>query len=109
MYANNSVFSINDIGVTSMPMPAVDNALKCVTDRMPCCEGDAVGEWFFPDDSLVTNISSNPFYRSRGDDGTVNLNRLNAEVTEPAGLYRCQVPDADGINQTLNANIGKSI
>ena len=33
------------------------------------------------------------FYRNRGDDGTVNLNRLNTNVITPTGLFCCEVPD----------------
>ena len=107
IYASNSVFSITEIGVTDT---STDNALKCVTDRMPCCSTDTVGQWFFPDGSQVSDNTSSPFYRSRGDDdGTVNLNRLNAGVMEPAGQFRCDVPDANGMSQTLYANISKDV
>ena len=49
-----------------------------------------------------------PFYTSRDvDEGTVNLNRLNSNSAEPFGLFYCVVPDAEGVNQTLFANIGE--
>ena len=54
------------------------------------------------------------FYRNRGDDGTVNLNRLNSNITSPIGLFCCMVPDATSLNingayemQRICVNIGK--
>ena len=49
------------------------------------------------------------FYRTRGDDGTVNLNRLNTNVFTPTGLFCCEVPNAIGAMQRLCANIGELI
>jgi hypothetical protein len=48
------------------------------------------------------------FYRNRGDDGTVNLNRLN-DVMMPTGLFCCEVPNTAGDAQPLCANLGKRI
>ena len=47
------------------------------------------------------------FYRNRGDDGTVNLNRLSG-IVMPTGLFCCVVPDSIGITNRVCANIGKS-
>ena len=46
------------------------------------------------------------FYRNRGYDGTVNLNRHKTTITSPTGLFCCTVPNAQGKNQMLCANIG---
>ena len=101
--SNNAVF-ISDIG------DADNNRLQCITDRMPCCVSpDRVGEWYFPDGGMVQPIESTPppstFYKNRGDDGTVNLNRLNNDVMMPTGQYCCKVPDATGVNRTACAII----
>ena len=112
VYANNSAIQITVIGKTD-PDADLNDGLQCITDRMPCCaatEGRA-GEWYFPNGTLVpvlgtgTNMAT-AFYRNRGDDGTVNLNRLNTNVLIPTGLFCCEVPDVAGDTQPLCANIG---
>ena len=48
------------------------------------------------------------FYRNRGEDGTVNLNRFNSDVMMPTGRFCCVVPDAMNVDHTVCVNIGKS-
>ena len=101
--ANNSAVSIFDIG------DANNNRLQCITDRVPCCSAMATraGEWYFPDGrGMVLGPTQSPttFFRDRGDDGTVNLNRPNF-VMMPTGQYCCEVFDATGVNQTTCAII----
>ena len=93
LQANNSALFISDISNT------VNTRLQCITDTVSCCTTDPAGEWFFPDGGMVPiqNMSTT-FYRNRGDDGTVNLNRLN-DVMMPTGRFCCVVPDATGVSQ----------
>jgi hypothetical protein len=59
---------------------------------------------------MVPNkVGASSFYRNRGDDGTVNLNRLNTNIFTPTGLFCCEVPDAAGDTQPLCANIGMQL
>ena len=105
VYPNNSFITITEIGnVYRQPM---NNALQCVTDLMPCCKLARIGEWYFPNGTRVPLLGdgATAFYRSRGLDGTVNLHQLNANITQPTGLYCCRFPDATGANQTLCINI----
>ena len=107
VYANNSVISITEIGVTN-PDTNLNEGLQCITDRIPCCRRDfRTGEWYFPNRTMVSGQSNSPsFYRNRGmDDGTVNLNRINANVMMPTGLFCCKVPDGTGIVQTVCVTI----
>jgi hypothetical protein len=61
---------------------------------------------YTPDRAIVsTQSTAVSLYRTRGDDGTVNLNRLSG-VMMPTGLFCCEVPDAAGDTQSLCANIG---
>jgi hypothetical protein len=78
---------------------------------MPCCATppNRQGEWLFPDG--VTTVpgpiqSPTTFYRTRGDDGTVNLNRLNTNVMMPTGQFCCRVLDAADTEQTVCVDIG---
>ena len=109
VYANNSVVPITEIRETNTTS---NTGLQCITDRMPCCFSEGrTGEWFFPNGLHVPiQNSAVTFYRTRGDDGTVNLNRLNTNVITPTGLFCCRVPDARGLNvmPRLCANISKT-
>ena len=104
VYANNSVISITEIEQTDT---SANNGLQCITDRRPCCKINRAGEWFFPNGSVVpTQGVATTYYRNRGDDGTVNLNRVNSDVTMPTGEFCCVVTDATDAVQTLCVNIG---
>ena len=97
-YPNNSVFLMTDIGEDDM-------ALTCVTDSVQCCQAaNGEGEWFYPNNTLVSTsgVGMN-FYRDRGSQ-VVRLNRRNNALS-PTGKYRCTIPDASGVMQTLVANI----
>ena len=106
VYANSSAIPITEIGKTNATS---NTGLQCITDRMPCCaslfEGRA-GEWYFPSWMIVPRQGDAvTFYRTRGDDGTVNLNRLNTTVFMPTGLFCCEVPDAADVIHILCADI----
>ena len=114
-YTNNSVIPITEIEQTLTSNGVTDatsnKGLQCITDRKPCCAAMATraGEWFFPDEGGMVPVQgiATSFYRNRGDDGTVNLNRLNVGVLTPTGTFCCVVPDATGDDQTVCANIGR--
>ena len=105
VYANNSVIPITEIGETDSTS---NTGLQCITDRRPCCvtRGRA-GEWYFPDGTTTVppQGAAITFYRNRGDDGSVNLNRLNSGVMMPTGLFCCVVPDFNDIMQRVCATI----
>ena len=110
VYANNSTIQITEIGQTD-PDTDLNEGLQCITDRMPCCQSfsNRLGEWRFPKEmGTVPPVgTATSFYRNRGDDGTVNLNRVNTNVMSPTGLFCCEVPDAAGDIRPVCANIGK--
>ena len=103
--ANNSNINIRNIGQLS---DDPNSALQCITDKIRCClsQNPRHGEWYLPNEELVQGTTStSAFYRNRGDNGEVSLNRPNG-VLSPTGLFCCEVPDATGTNQTLCVNIG---
>ena len=110
-YRNNSLFFFHEIGRTNES----GNVLQCVTDKAKCCMSrpNRFGEWYFPNGSLIPveyrgdTGHAKVFYRNRGDDGTVNLNRATHQIISPTGHYCCKVPNAANVSQTLCANIGK--
>ena len=107
VYSNNSAILITEIGETNT---ISNTGLQCLTDRRPCCASlpNRQGEWLFPDG--VTPVPpqgvATTFYRNRGDDGTVNLNRLNTNVMMLTGQFCCEVPNASGVIQRVCANLG---
>ena len=103
---NNSNINIRNIGQTS---DDPNGALLCITDKIPCClsQNPGLGEWYLPNEDLVQGTtSSTAFYRSRGDNGEVSLNRPSG-VESPTGEFCCEVPDYVDTNQTLCVNIGE--
>ena len=102
---NNSNINIRNIGQSS---DNPNGVLQCITDNLLCCSGDPrLGEWYQPNGTLVQGTASTTaFYRTRGANGEVSLNRPS-DVESPTGQFCCEVPDATSTNQTLCVNIGK--
>ena len=103
-YQNNSLVNLEDIGED-------ENALLCVTDLTVCCcppytgemEPD-IGNWFFPNGTRVPNGDDDitsallwDFYRTSSH-SMILLNRRKGGVN---GIYRCEIPDALGVTQTI--------
>ena len=118
VYTNNSIIPITAIGETdTMTMPPhldSNNGLQCITDKRPCCAGtqDREGEWYFPNGTKVPiKNHATTFYRNRGNNGTVNLNRVNgtSDVIMPTGEFCCQVHNSLDENVTVCVNIGKRL
>ena len=104
LYYNSSVINLTDIG------EGHSAALLCLTDNTQCCKGGhnpsrALGHWYFPDGTPVPDglDASRSIYRNRGP-SVVRLNRRN-NAQSPTGLYRCEIPDASGTNQTLYVGV----
>lgn len=78
----------------------------CFTNKTCCC-GDSpnrFGDWYFPDKARVGVDGANGnFYRDRGP-SVVRLNRRN-DATMPTGVFRCEIPDASGNNQTVYVGV----
>ena len=116
IYANNSDILITSIGTDHKRLPS--EGLVCNTDYRPCCRyfppgsptSVSVGEWYYPNGDQVPLLSvGDVFYRTRGeDDGTLNLFRRDTDIASPIGSFCCEIPVADGVSQTLCANIGET-
>ena len=82
-------------------------ALFCFTNKIHCCSSvettnGTLGEWFFPNETRVRNISSEDgFYRGSGPSIVALHRRNNANRT---GVFRCQIPDT-GTNQQLYVGV----
>ena len=96
-YQNNSLVTLGSIGEG-------DDALLCLTDNTACCSraqvpgGSILGDWYYPNDTGIPNIGEmRDFYRNRGA-SVVRMHRRRDGVT---GIYRCTIPNATGVDQTM--------
>ena len=104
-YANNSNIFITDIGEGDC------GALLCYTDLTECCADSdtpvgvgALGQWVYPNGSVVgTESDGQDFYINRGP-SVVRLNRRR-NATSTTGLFCCEVPDAAATNTRTCINI----
>ena len=59
------------------------------------------GQWYYPDGSMVPiNAAGEDFYRGRGDNQAIHLNRRN-NAQSPTGSFCCELPDNSGVIHTL--------
>ena len=85
VYQNNSLVTLEEIGER-------DDALLCVTD------GLLLGHWFFPNGSRLPSSGQQwDFFRAR-DRSMVRMHRRRGGVS---GIYRCEIPDAMNVTQTI--------
>ena len=106
VYLPGDTILITTIGVSGTDP---DSSLVCVTSNVntQCCRpidgpgdsGGNVGEWYFPDGTIVPRNSAAPsagFTRS-GFTHEVRLNRRN-DAMLPTGIFECRVPDPVATN-----------
>ena len=113
---NNSLVNLDDfLYRTNSEQPTNVNGLQtlmCVTDLVACCETQGLGNWYYPDGNIVTGVGSPTFVTNRGQNEAINGQQFYGSVrlwrrytpTE-RGLFRCELPDANGVNQNLYVNI----
>ena len=99
---NNSYISIDQISDGR-------NALKCMTDNVDCCNDTSVGNWRDVRGSPVQEgrAGSSCLYVTRGD-GEISLNRNSDCIPHISGLWRCDISDSSGDNQSLYIYISNS-
>ena len=81
-----------------------NDALLCLTNYTACCRsthtgGAALGQWLFPNGTIVSKETANEwdFYRTRGQ-MVVRLNRRRGGVE---GIYHCEIHDGMNAAQTV--------
>ena len=98
-YQNNSIVTLEDIGEGS-------DSLLCLTDQTACCRPpytdggnrSAIGNWYFPSGTRVPSSGGEQdLHRTRGQ-MRVLLHRRRGGVE---GIYRCEIPDARNVTQTI--------
>ena len=109
VYYQGDTVLITDIGTQPSDRSEDGSTLVCVTTNVnsDCCRtkdnpsnnlhGGAVGNWYYPDGTMVPRPSANSIALIRvGGLHHVRLARLDTTLSAPLGIYRCEVPD--GVN-----------
>ncbi len=106
-YPNNSIVDLSEIGLD-------DNSLVCYTDLITCCRGEdspiggALGDWRLPINSAAISkgiSNANMFSRNRNKQALLLHRGIN--VSEPSGIFICDIPDANMQDQQAYFGIYK--
>ena len=119
---NNSLVNFEDL-VYQAPLGGFRDAptnangrqtLMCTTDLVACCETEGLGNWYYPDGRIVTGEGAPTYRTNRGQNEEINNQQFNGSVriwryftSLERGLFRCELPDAENVVQTLYVNICK--
>ena len=114
---NNSLVNLGDLAYQSPNLPGYTEdptnangrqTLMCVTDLIACCEMEGLGNWHLPADIAGGGV----FRINRGQNEEINGQQFYGSVRlwqrytpQERGLFRCELPDANGVNQNLYVNI----
>ena len=112
-YLTGDSVLISDVGPEGANR-APGSSLICVSTNVntDCCRnadknnnpnGGAVGEWIFPNNTMVPHSPGTSFIRRRFTEN-VRLTRPTENSAGPPGVYRCEVPSAVNGN-IVNASI----
>ena len=101
-------FQIREVNLTNNSYILLSNisrdndALKCVTDSVNCCNDSDVGNWRDERGRAVHQgeIGATCVYVTRGQ-GVVSLNRRHGCTPETSGLWRCDIPDSSEVMQSI--------
>ncbi len=111
MYQPGDTVFLSDIGAfTAGSVDGAGLSLVCVTSNVntQCCrrrDGGNVGEWHFPDGSIVPRNGRAPTgdFTRTAQNQQLRLNHRNNAVT-PTGAFECRVP-AESTGVTVVASI----
>ena len=81
-----------------------NDSLHCVTDNSDCCTNGQSSNWYDETGGEVQQGSDGDsnLYVTRGDE-VVYLNRRNGGST---GMWRCDIPDSNGVQQSIYIYLG---
>ena len=92
---NNSYIRRDDI------MAGQDNSLHCVTNNSNCCR-PSTGNWYNLTEGEGTNGSNQSYNVTRG----VQMVSLTRITGRRSGIWRCDIPNSNGANQSIYIYIG---
>ena len=61
-----------------------------------------IGTWYYPNGTEVSRVESSPLYSNNTPTGQIGLLRRGG-LAGIQGLYRCVIPNEEGVDQTLYA------
>ena len=100
LHGNNSIVNLNEIGNDN-------EALLCLTNNTNCCSSDEsaerLGHWYLPNSTIPVDVYGDEFYGNRGP-SVIRLHRHNDSIML-SGIFHCDIPDANGINQNIYVGI----
>ena len=101
-YKNNSNVTLEDIGEGPDALLCITNYTACYSSHYTGENESFLGNWFFPNGTEVPSETAASgeewgFYRDRGQ-MVVRLHRRRGGVE---GIYRCEIPDAMNVYQTI--------
>ena len=100
-HSNHTAYNIRDNSIVRL---AALGTLLCTTPYQNCCQNR--GQWRYPNGSVVpASQDGTLLFTSRLDQGGLGLQaRANFQETYPGvdGVYKCLIPDKNGITQTLS-------
>ena len=111
VYLPGDTVLISDVG-DSYYRADPGRSIVCVTSNVntQCCrgvDGGNLGEWYFPNGTIVPRDSGNygADFTRRGFTHQVRLNRRNINAIAPTGSYECIVPDGNGVDHTARIRV----
>ena len=77
-------------------------ALKCVTQNEMCCNDSGVANWRDEKGEIVQHGADEDtcMYVTRGQ-GEISLNHKSGCIPDTSGLWRCDIPDFNGVMHSL--------
>ena len=110
-YPNNSVIQLSDSETFEASYNSERQSLTCVTENRPCCKNPHIGEWYYPNNTIIPNLEEgNIFYTHREDDGTLRLYLRNSSLLLlNISQFCCELPNINSLNQKICVFLGKYI
>ena len=95
---NNSYIDRRGIG------EGVNNSLHCVTDYSDCCNNSGLGDWYDETGMPVHQgeDGNSDLYVTRGE----RVVYLNRRTEGSRGMWRCDIPDGSGTDQSIYIYLG---
>ena len=101
----NSILKNNSFVFRGSIGEGQDDSLRCVTDSSGCCT-NGQGNWYDARGVEVHQESdgNSDLYVTRGQ----RVIYLNRRIGGSVGLWRCDIPDSNGVQQSIYIYIGTS-
>ena len=102
-FGESSILNNNSFVFRGSIEEGQNDSLHCVTDNSECCS-NGQGNWYDEEGDEVheESVGNSDLYVTRGQ-GVVYLNRRTGGSV---GLWRCDIPDSNGVRQSIYIYLG---